>query len=64
MNWIFTEHHVREHQQAMLDEAQNQHLVELETPSFRVRLAHWLRDTANKLEPICSDATQTLVSSK
>ena len=56
MNHIFLEHQVRERQQALLSEAQNRQLLKLETPGFRVRLAHWLRSVADKLEPICQDA--------
>lgn len=56
MNHIFIEQQVRERQQALLSEAQNQRLLKLEQPSVRVRLAQWLRDVANKLEPICQNA--------
>ena len=56
MNYIFLEHQVRERQQALLSEARNQQLLKLENPGFRARLAHLLRDIANKLEPIRRDA--------
>ena len=67
MNWIFTEHLARERQQALLAEMQNNRLANLEHLSVRVRLAHWLRITADKLEPICRDAINPkpeMVSSK
>jgi hypothetical protein len=68
MNWLMTEHIVRERQQALLEESHNRHLLELETPSFRTRVAQWLRKTADRLEPICQEAMQNvgseLVSSK
>jgi hypothetical protein len=62
MNWLMTEQIARERQQALLEESHNRHLVELETPSFRIRVAHWLRTTADKLEPLCQDALQTVGS--
>jgi hypothetical protein len=58
MNWLMTEHIARERQQALLIESHYRHMVELETPSFRIRLAQWLRKTADRLEPICQEAMQ------
>ncbi len=58
MNWLMTEHIARERQQALLEESHNRHMVELETPSFRTRVAQWLRKTADRLEPICQEAMQ------
>jgi hypothetical protein len=62
MNWLMTEHIARERQQALLEESHNRHLVELETPSFRTRVAKWLRKTADRLEPICQEAMQKVGS--
>jgi hypothetical protein len=62
MNWLMTEHIARERQQALLIESHNRHLLELETPSFKIRVAKWLRITADKLEPICQDANRTVGS--
>jgi hypothetical protein len=62
MNWLMTEHIARERQQALLIESHYRHLVELETPILRIRVAHWLRKTADKLEPICQEAMQISTS--
>jgi hypothetical protein len=64
MNWLMTEHIARERQQALLEESHHRHLVELETPSFRTRVAQWLRKTADKLEPICQDTGQRVASTE
>jgi hypothetical protein len=68
MNWLMTEQIVRERQQALLAESHNRHLMALETPSFKTRVAKWLRKTADRLEPICQEAMQIsnseLISSK
>ena len=68
MNHLMIEHIARERQQALLEESHNSHLLALETPSFKTRVAQWLRQTADRLEPICQEAMQTvsseLVSSK
>jgi hypothetical protein len=58
MNHLMTELIARERQQALLTESHNRHMVELETPSLRTRLAKWLRTTADRLEPICQEAMQ------
>ena len=58
MNHLMIEHIARERQQALLEESHNRHLLELETPSFRTRVAQWLRKTADRLEPICQEALQ------
>jgi hypothetical protein len=62
MNWLMTEHIARERQQALLEESHYRHMVELETPSFRTRVAQWLRKTADRLEPICQEAMQNVGS--
>lgn len=56
MNHLMTEHIARERQRALLAESHNRHLLALETPSFKARVAKWLRQTADRLEPICQEA--------
>jgi hypothetical protein len=47
----FLELQVRERQQALLEEAYNDHLTHLQSTLFRVRVARWMRALADKLEP-------------
>ncbi len=56
MNHEIAQHIARERQQNLLLEAQNSRLANLGKPSIRILMAHWLRDLADKLEPICREA--------